>query len=92
VNNVLEEISRAGGRISPAEIEAALRPVLSLARCQTQERMRILTGEEQLELPGICTIPYHLFEVDYNSEQQELGDMILSLEIDGKESNSFQGG
>ncbi len=60
--DVLDRLTKARGRIDPKEIESVLRPVLSLARGEARERLRIAYNNDSIEIPGVPTIPRVLLE------------------------------
>jgi hypothetical protein len=59
--DLADRLQRARSTLTPAEMLAELRPIISLARGEAQERLRIHTGCT-LELPGLCYVPHPLVE------------------------------
>lgn len=57
-------IERAAGRMTASEVLAALAPALQAARGEATERIRLVTGDDRLGVPGLGAIPHALLERD----------------------------
>ena len=69
---VLDRVQQAHGPISPREIEAELRPVLNVAICEANERLRIVLEDPNLDgAPGVPVIPGRLLEREARRQNSE---------------------
>jgi len=58
----MELINRGHEMMSKCEVLDVLRDTLSVAVGEARERLRVITGDESLDVPGIPTIPEILAE------------------------------